>query len=208
MIVCTARVAPEKAVFRPALPLCFLQPEFTGEHHMAKLTYGEQLKHPNWQRKRLEVMEAAGFECENCGDKDSTLNVHHRRYVKGRMVWEYDGPDLVCLCAQCHQDEHEERELLDLLLVAGGRMAVQNAIGLLGGWLDGNLDIEPELADAAREVGGFAFDFGLFGTMLNHYPDSLLKMLQALPPVGMNPAQENAVDRWKEFVAALERSGL
>lgn len=208
MIFCTPRLIPEKAVFRPALAL-HSSPEFTGEHHMAKLTYSEQLRHPNWQRRRLEVMKAAGFECENCGDKDSTLNVHHRRYVKGRMVWEYDRPDLVCLCEQCHQEEHEERALLDLLLVAGGRTAVQSAVGLLGGWLEGNLELDDiSLGESARQVGGFTFDFGIFGTMLNQYPDALLALLKAAPPAQLNPAQQVAILRWQEFVAALEKGGL
>lgn len=207
MSLCTARVAPEKAVFRPALPLHF-QPGFTGEH-MAKMTYSEQLRHPNWQRKRLEVMKVAGFECENCGDKDSTLNVHHRRYVKGRMAWEYEGPDLVCLCEECHKEEHEHRELLDLLLVIGGRNAFTEVIGFLGGWLEGNLMIDdPAVTKDAMSVGGSAFDFGVFGSMLNQYPDCLLKMLQAAGPLKLNPAQEAVVRRWQEFVAALESSGL
>jgi len=30
-------------------------------------TYYGLLKHPKWQKKRLEVMENAGFECEDCG---------------------------------------------------------------------------------------------------------------------------------------------
>ena len=47
-----ARVAPEKAVFRPALPMSFV-PGIT-EIQMATMTYKEQLQHPNWQRKRLE----------------------------------------------------------------------------------------------------------------------------------------------------------
>lgn len=176
---------------------------------MAKLSYGEQLKHPNWQRKRLEVMEAAGFNCENCGDKESTLNVHHRRYVKGRMVWEYDRPDLVCLCEQCHQAEHEERELLDMLLVAGGRGALRNAIGFLGGWLEGNLDLnDATLGEAARDVGGFTFDFAVLGTMLNQYPDTLMALLKAQQPTRLNPAQECVIERWQAFVSAMEKSGL
>lgn len=39
-----ARVAPEKADFRPALPLGFL-PGVNGTH-MTKMSYSEQLKHP------------------------------------------------------------------------------------------------------------------------------------------------------------------
>lgn len=203
----TARVAPEKAVFRPALPLCF-QPGIT-EMRMATMTYREQIRHPNWQRKRLEVMQAADYSCENCGEKERTLNVHHRRYVKGRMVWEYERPDLVCLCEQCHIDEHELKELLDLLLAAGGVGALRDAIALLGGWMEGNLEIDdPALSDAARQVGSPLFDFAVFGTMLNQYPDTMLALLKSAAPQRLNPAQEAAVDRWKAFVKAMEESGL
>lgn len=59
-----------------------------------KLSWSQQYKHPQWQRKRLEALEAAGWECENCGEKETTLNVHHKRYVKGRMIWEYDVSEL------------------------------------------------------------------------------------------------------------------
>lgn len=103
-----ARVAPEKADFRPALPLGFL-PGVNGTH-MGKMTYSEQLKHPFWQRKRLEVLQAAGFACEACGDSETTLNVHHKRYVKGRMVWEYSNDELQCVCQPCHQAEHEAQD--------------------------------------------------------------------------------------------------
>jgi len=54
----TDRVAPEKAVFRPALPLVSLLG--ITEMQMAK-NYFEKLKDPRWQKKRLEVLEAIGF---------------------------------------------------------------------------------------------------------------------------------------------------
>ena len=69
---------------------------------MNKSTYWEQLRDPRWQRKRLEVMERANFTCEQCGDKASTLNVHHMAYLKGRRPWEYEQCQLVCLCETCH----------------------------------------------------------------------------------------------------------
>jgi hypothetical protein len=170
---------------------------------MAKLTYSEQLRHPNWQRKRLEVMEAAGFQCEECGADDVTLNVHHRRYVKGRMVWEYEGRDLACLCEDCHAEEHVHRELLDLLLVAGGRAAVRDAIGLLGGWLDGDLMIDdPELSESARFIGGPLFDYGVFATVLHQRPECLVQAVKAIGPTRLNPAQEQAVARWDALVAS------
>jgi hypothetical protein len=83
---------------------------------MGKMTYLEQLRHPNWQRRRLEVMGAAGFECEKCGDNESTLNVHHKRYVKGRLAWEYGEGELSCLCEKCHTREHASRDEIKRLL--------------------------------------------------------------------------------------------
>lgn len=105
-----ARLATEKAVFRPALPTCF-KPGIT-EMQMAKMTYAEQLKHPNWQRKRLEALNAAEFECNKCGDKESTLHVHHRKYVKGRSAWEYELSELQVLCETCHGVTHDIKDRL------------------------------------------------------------------------------------------------
>ena len=64
--------------------------------------YSELLKHPLWQKKRLEVLSRADFACEECGDKDSTLHVHHSVYLKGRRPWEYEDRFLQCLCEKCH----------------------------------------------------------------------------------------------------------
>ncbi len=60
-------------------------------------------RHPLWQKKRLEVMRAAGFACVHCGSREDTLNVHHISYVKGRDPWEYDEHELMCLCEGCHE---------------------------------------------------------------------------------------------------------
>jgi hypothetical protein len=115
MSFCTARVAPEKAVFRPALPL-HSQPEFTGEQTMAKLTYKEQLLHPKWQRKRLETLNAAGWTCECCAATEITLHVHHKKYVRGRMAWEYERSELSVLCEGCHEQEHALQSDMDAVM--------------------------------------------------------------------------------------------
>lgn len=70
------------------------------------VSYSDLLRDPRWQRKRLEVMSAAGFACIQCGDTETTLNVHHTHYVKGRKPWEYDASELRCLCEPCHGREH------------------------------------------------------------------------------------------------------
>jgi hypothetical protein len=76
-------------------------------------TYSEKLRDPRWQIKRLEAMQRADFECENCGDRESTLHVHHNCYFKGRDPWEYDNSQLTVLCESCHQAHHESPTELD-----------------------------------------------------------------------------------------------
>lgn len=71
-----------------------------------KNNFKEQIKDPRWQKRRLEIMQRDDFACQMCGDKESTLNVHHIRYVKGRKYWEYDDWELVTLCEDCHDFEH------------------------------------------------------------------------------------------------------
>ncbi len=104
-------LAGEKADFRPVLPLRFLSGLYGAD--VGTMTYAEQLKHPNWQRRRLQMLEAAGFACSECGADSKTLHVHHRRYIKGRKAWEYEDRDLGVLCEVCHEATHKAREAVD-----------------------------------------------------------------------------------------------
>lgn len=65
-----------------------------------KKIYRENLKRPEWQRKRLEVMSRDEFTCKLCGDKDTILNVHHHDY-HGKP-WEADIEQLITCCEPCH----------------------------------------------------------------------------------------------------------
>jgi len=115
--VCTARVAPEQQTHRLLAAAPFRGG--LGEDMATKMTYREQLLHPNWQRRRLERLEAAGWKCSACLEKDRTLHVHHKRYVKGRLAWEYEDPELAVLCDECHDSAHETRdELLRIMCYA------------------------------------------------------------------------------------------
>lgn len=104
-----ARVAPEKAVFRPVLPFVTL-PGFT-EKHMSE--FWQKYKDPRWQRRRLEIMQRADFRCENCEDEGSTLNVHHKIYRKKADPWDYGDDELLCLCETCHEQWHDVRNRLN-----------------------------------------------------------------------------------------------
>ena len=61
------------------------------------MNYSEQLKSPMWQKKRLEILNRDNFTCQDCGDTESQLQVHHKSYVFGNKVWEYDNDNLVTL---------------------------------------------------------------------------------------------------------------
>jgi len=77
-----------------------------------KKTYWEKLQDPRWQKLRLEAMSSNDFCCEICGDGESTLNVHHKEYFKGKNPWEYDINQLAVLCASCHENHHSGTDLL------------------------------------------------------------------------------------------------
>lgn len=64
------------------------------------MDYSEKLKDPRWQKKRLKVFERDNFSCILCQDKETTLNVHHERYLKN--PWDANLSDLTTLCKYCH----------------------------------------------------------------------------------------------------------
>lgn len=80
------------------------------------MKYHEQLRHPLWQKKRLEILEFYDFMCQKCGSKNNTLNVHHKFYKRGAMIWEYQINELKCLCEKCHKDEHAIDEKIRVLI--------------------------------------------------------------------------------------------
>lgn len=78
--------------------------------------YTELLKHPNWQKKRLEIMHRADFRCEICGDNENMLQVHHLKYRKGAKPWEYGDEELACLCESCHEGIHKDKKIINQII--------------------------------------------------------------------------------------------
>lgn len=74
------------------------------------MEFKDQYKHPLWQKKRLEALEAALFTCNRCYDNETQLHVHHKRYVSGRKIWEYEVSELEVLCDECHAIAHDDKE--------------------------------------------------------------------------------------------------
>lgn len=80
---------------------------------MTYISYSDRLKDPRWQRRRLEMLQAADFSCSCCDSKVKTLHVHHPLYRKGAMPWEYEDHELEVLCEDCHEAGHELKKQLD-----------------------------------------------------------------------------------------------
>jgi len=85
---------------------------------MEKKKYSEKLKDPRWQKMRLQVLERDEWTCQRCFDSESTLNVHHLRYEKGKDPWEYPLDNFLTLCESCHTSEFEMRHDYEQMLLS------------------------------------------------------------------------------------------
>lgn len=73
---------------------------------MAKKTYKDLLRKPQWQKKRLQILERDKWSCQCCGDTETELQVHHKRYESGKRPWQYADEDLTTFCLHCHSFLH------------------------------------------------------------------------------------------------------
>ena len=97
-------------------------------------TYSELLRHPLWQKKRLEVLSLHNFRCQECHDDEVPLHVHHGYYEKGKKPWEYDTFTLHCLCEDCHlQFEETLGDIRQMMAEIGSLRALEMLRGYIFG---------------------------------------------------------------------------
>ena len=67
--------------------------------------YRETLRDPRWQRRRLDVLNAANWRCQDAGclKTDAPLEVHHCYYIYGTKPWDYPPDAFLALCEGCHE---------------------------------------------------------------------------------------------------------
>ena len=75
-------------------------------------TYKDMLQSPKWQKKRLEVFDQKGFKCEQCGEKEEQLAIHHKYYKKNHKPWEYEDDAYMVLCKSCHEKVHNAKKIV------------------------------------------------------------------------------------------------
>jgi hypothetical protein len=76
-------------------------------------SYSKKLKHPSWQKKRLEILTRDEWTCQMCNDTETTLHVHHLSYEYRKEPWEYPNENLVTLCEHCHFEVEKENFKID-----------------------------------------------------------------------------------------------
>jgi hypothetical protein len=95
---------------------------------MGNLSYKYQLRKPEWQKKRLEIMQRDNFTCQICLDTEETLQVHHKSYDKDKKAWEYGNDRLITLCETCHSEltehikKHKTEENFSLIKYRNGNL--------------------------------------------------------------------------------------
>lgn len=122
-----------------------------------KLTYGEQLRRPEWQKVRLLVLERSGWKCEQCGNDEQMLHVHHKRYIKGRMAWDYEMDNFEALCESCHKENHQHRDRIETVLASIPGYMWEQAADVLTFWAwdylpDGTARPEDPFEEAVQEL--------------------------------------------------------
>ena len=65
----------------------------------------KDLADPRWKKKRNSILKRDNFECQMCQGEEM-LDVHHKLYIDGHRLWEYEDKDLITVCKSCHSEEH------------------------------------------------------------------------------------------------------
>jgi len=134
--------------------------------------YSEKLKDPRWQKKRLEVLERDNWKCQNCGDEQSMLAVHHLYYEKGKEPWDYPLEAFKTLCELCHEDEHSSRKdyegsLLEILRRKG--FSASDVFSLVEGFWGLTMQSNPN--NISTSIGWLLKDDERMRDVVNFYVD-------------------------------------
>lgn len=72
------------------------------------LSYPVLLKFPQWSKRREEFLQQfLILSCNNCRRLNAaSWEVHHIKYHKPNLPWEYEDSELELLCSNCHEERH------------------------------------------------------------------------------------------------------
>jgi hypothetical protein len=66
--------------------------------------YGEKLRDPRWQKRRLEIFQRDDWTCQLCCRADLELHVHHM-YRTSEDPWNEPDLHLLTVCKLCHEEQ-------------------------------------------------------------------------------------------------------
>lgn len=115
-------------------------------------SYLAKLRDPRWQRRRLRILDRDQWECQRCGDRESTLHVHHLWY--DGEPWDVPDEALITLCEPCHEDEGATRRDSEAEIIASLRARLP-----LSWQLE---ELASGLNSSRREVLNDAYSSGLY----------------------------------------------
>lgn len=76
----------------------------TGEgQDLENMPYAEYLETNYWKKFAHNARKRAGYECQQCGEKNTLLDVHHLTYERRGKEWP---TDVKVLCRSCHAAIH------------------------------------------------------------------------------------------------------
>jgi len=81
-----------------------------------RMSYRLQYQTREWSEKREGIINRDNYKCVKCGNSNVILHVHHKKYIKGRKVWEYPDDALETLCERCHEKYHKEHQGSSLVI--------------------------------------------------------------------------------------------
>lgn len=150
-------------------------------------TYAEKLRHPNWQKKRLQILDRDGFKCRVCSSADTTLHVHHLHYVRGRDPWDYGNASLITLCEGCHSYEHETIADAESCIVGSLRSLGATNMDIIGIAVSIDMSDEDPQQMTSREFSGLAYLIQCAlvargsGISLHDVAKSIIAMMSGIP---------------------------
>lgn len=132
------------------------------------MSYSDKLRHPKWQKKRLEILSRDNFRCRMCDDTEMELHVHHLEYNKNGNPWDVDNEYLITYCKVCHMLVEDFSKIDNINLLGVHRESYTS--------IDDMYFIASKF-NSENLVYGIIYSEGDYKTVCSIEPDSLKKIL-------------------------------
>ncbi len=98
------------------------------------LSYEQQLTTFQWENKRRWIINRDHSCCRICNEWTTKPDVHHLKYIWGKMAWEYPDELLITTCRECHEEIESLKKLFSMMMNDQlGLCMAQNFMALANG---------------------------------------------------------------------------